>query len=93
MQASKESLEPVFSVLINAVGLCRQCLSSWEYQGLYAKWDSFSEKSIPQQPHSKDNWQHMEIQVQASPPYQRLEPTANILAESPAISEWLIAPV
>ena len=70
MQASKESLEPVFSVLINAVGLCRQCLSSWEYQGLYAKWDSFSEKSIPQQPHSKDNWQHMEIQVQASPPYQ-----------------------
>lgn len=53
MQASKESLEPVFSVLINAAGLCRQCLSSWEYQGLYAKWDSFSEKSIPEKPHTR----------------------------------------
>jgi len=65
MQGSKESPEPFFSVLINAVGLCRQCLSSWEYQGLYAKWDSFSEKSVPEQPHSKENWQHMEIQGQA----------------------------
>lgn len=67
--ASIRGLEPVFSVLVNAAGLCRHCLSSREYQGLYARQDSFSEKTIPEQPRSKDNRQHMEIHVQASPPH------------------------
>lgn len=48
MQESRESLEPVCSVLINAAGLCRKCLSSWECQGLYGSiWKSRHKLPLP----------------------------------------------
>lgn len=48
MQESRESLEPVCSVLINAAALCRKCLSSWECQGLDGSiWKSRPKPPLP----------------------------------------------